>query len=300
MLFKNDVRFELSKSEIEEFIQEFELKKFPVRFKYVPQLYTETKDNEKPDRPRSVNIPWLETVSDEGGINAFRYAESVNPGGINQPPVYYPHREMVHEVLVVNRHEIEKIWFLLKYSKHVRGGKNAAQSLNTYLIVENKRAEAKIKIDADKEISNLKTLLYDENKLKDDEVTDLAKALYMDGADDLSREEIVVSILSAINLAQNKAEYCKNVRMLISHETVRSTDNVLIQDATDYGVIMFIKGKGIFFKDDKGQPDEMICKVKSGGDWKEGLSDYLVKNVKTKELLVREVEAKKIAATASN
>ncbi len=299
MLFKNDVRFELSKPEIEQFIVDFQIRKFPVRLKYVAELYQATKDNEKPDRPRSVNLPWLETVNEGTGINAYRYAESVNPGGINQPPVYYPHREMVHEVLVVGRHEIEKLWFLLKYSKHVRGSLNAGQSLNTYLIIEDKRAEAKVKIDAEREIINLKSLLYDENKLKDDEVTDLAKALYMDGSNDMSREEIVEAIFAAVNLASNKAEYCKNVRMLLSNETVRSGDNVLIQDATDYEVIMYIKGKGIFFKDAKGEPDEMICKVKSSVEWKSSFSDYLAKNPKTKELLVREVEAKKRAATAS-
>jgi hypothetical protein len=299
MLFKNDVRFELSKAEIDQFIEEFELKKFPVRFKYVPELFTDSKDNEKPDRPRSIMLPWLETVNEGTGINAYRYAENVNPGGINQPPVYYPHREMVNEVLVVGRHEIEKIWFLLKYSKHVKGSKNAAQSLNTYLVVEDKRAEAKIKIDAEKEIINLKSLLYDESKLKDDEVKDLAKALYMDGSDELSREEIVEAIISAVNVAQNKSEYCKNIRMLLSNDTVRAGDNVLIQDSVDYDVVMFVRGKGVFFKDAKGQPDELICRVKSGVDWKIGFSDYLAKNVKAKELIMREVEAKKKAATQS-
>ncbi len=300
MLFKNDVRFELSKQEIEEFIAEFQIKKFPVRLKYVPEMYHASKDNDKPDRPRSVNLPWLETVNEGTGINAYRYAESVNPGGINQPPVYYPHREMVHEVMVIGRHEIEKLWFMLKYSKHLKGGKNAAQSLNTYLVLEDKKAEAMVKIDADREIVNLKALLYDSSKLRDDEVSDLGKALYIDGINEMEREEIVMTILAAINLAQNKAEYCKTVRMLLANETAAAGENVIIQDAVDYGVVMFIKGKGVFFKDDKGQPDEMICRVKSGGEWKSSLSDYLAKNIKAKELIVREVEAKKKAATASN
>lgn len=300
MLFKNDQRFELSKNDIDSLIAEFGITKFPVRFKYVPEMYTQTKDNEKPDRPRSVSIPWLETVTEDIGINAYRFAESVYPGSQNQAPVYYPHREMVHEVMIIPRHEIEKLWFLLKYSKHVRGGKNASQSLNTYLVMEDRKAEAKAKIDAEREIINLKSLLYDEATLRDDEIRDLGKALYMDNTDEMSREEIVEAVVSAINLAQNKADYCKNVRLLLANDTVKSADNVLIQNAVDYEVVIFVKSKGaVFFKDDAGNPDQMITKVKSGVDWKKSFGDYLARNQKAKELLQIEVDKKQKLATQS-
>lgn len=274
MLYKNEEQYRLSPKEIEAVVKHFH-NKFPLRLIYPPEriVASKLKHNKLPDKPNSISFDLKSTVKTENGTEVWRYAENIIIDEKGRKK-YTPKKFLFYGVYMLDRKEIELIYFLLRKSEYCKGGDN--EGPRTKFMFEDLVTDAERKVEKKKIQTKIDMLLYgEEMAIAEDKLRLVAKAYFIKGVDDLTLSQVKMSIESKIKETKDGAD--KFFEMVNADEEIKT--RVSITRAVDMGVLLYEasgKSKAWVWKTKQGT--EKICNVPPDKSPNEALYDYYLGN----------------------
>lgn len=285
MLYKNDKRYELIKSDQEQ-LNRF-IGKWPAVVNIVEERRTYNERNKSNDVLSALAVECVETVQvkDKNGIvksEIWKYAEK---------ELFYKDKQQFPNVnikdgQIFDEKHIEFVFFLYKCCRHLKDGLNTERAKIN--IIEFSRPLIKMKqfISEDALISEVKNVIYKANQ---DEINLFAKSYWIQNIENLDLIEIQVRLMELVTKGNKVKEKCEEFL-----KSTGSKDKLLsrkiVQDAVDFGIVGFNPSKRTWnFMDDGVKQDE-ICKVPMGQQPNEYLYKFSHEKKDVFEILKSNVE----------
>lgn len=274
MLYKNDEPYKLSPNDIKG-IEDFFHNKFPLRVIYPPERIQKPKNahNKRPDKPNSISFDLRAVVRTNTGTEVWRYAENVtvDERGIKR---FTPKKFIFNGIRMLDRKEIELIFFLKKKSPYCLGGDNQGSMVK--FMFEDLVTEAEKKVARKKIQSKIDVLLYNEDLgLKEDRLRSIAKAYFIKGVDGMSLAQVKMSLDQVINATKDGPG--KFFEMVNADGEIKARST--ITQAIDKGVIVLsTSGKTKLWTWKTKEGSETICRVPPDKKPDEALYEYYLGN----------------------
>jgi hypothetical protein len=197
MLYKNGEPYSLVETEIKA-IERFFHNKFPVKITYPPERIKKStlKHNRLPDKPNSISFDLKALVRTDKGTQEWRYAENVLLDNVGRKR-YVPRKFKYSGVRLLDRNEIELIYFLLKKSPYrvideaeLKDDKELKQTKNPKFRFEDLVTEAEKKVEKKQMEAKLGGMLYGEYALPDVTIKGLATACGIPNVEDFTMNQV--------------------------------------------------------------------------------------------------------------
>jgi len=274
MLYKNDEIYKLNPKEITAIEEHFH-NKFPLRVTYPPEriIPSRLKHNKLPDKPNSISFDLKAIVKSDNGSEIWRYAENIiiDEKGRKR---YTPKKFIFSGVRMLDRKEIELIYFLLNKSEFCQGGKNEGRMVK--FMFEDLVTDAEKKVEKRKLNAKLDMLLYGEElAVPEEKLRDVAKAYFIQGVDAFTLSQVKLALETKIK--EDKDGIHKFFEMVNADEEIKT--RVSITRAIDMGIlVMEDKGKARSWVWKTSQGTESIFKVPPDKSPNEALYEYYIGN----------------------
>jgi len=283
MLYCNDKKYDLKKSEIDEIIQKFG-NTFPIRVVYPKERVKRSlsSHNALPDMPAGISFPYRAVRKTEKGAEIWRYADEVIQldGGKKK---YIPSHFRYNGVHILDRNEMELIFFLLKICPHTKGGDNWNKK-QPKLEFENLIEEANTEVEGKRADAELMALIYsdtvgmDEKKLRE-----VARALFINNVDKLTKNQVRVGIEKSVKLDRQNG--MKRFFKMFNSEAIL-TVRANIQRAVDERYIKYVVNRREWvWCDSDGKKKELIFQLKPGLNPEDAIYDYYIGEADFRERL---------------
>ena len=286
-----DRRAEIVQKEMDDIRKNY---KFPIRMCYLKSLLTINPD--RPNRPeKPANIPIRTTIKVDGaaGSELITYFETSTPDGKGGHR-FSPNMIPFSGSKLIPEEKIDLAWFIIKVYPHVENN-DAKGSRKKYYYIEDKAKEAREEVEAEKEITRFKSLIYDddfgfgEKKLKE-----VAKAYYISGVDEMDINEVRSALNKTITYAaeNNRSAYKDFLESTNVVEEIKA--RALIQDGIEGKYIKLDqalgKKKWRWLDSDQKYVGESIINVLPGEQSHEILCYHLANNEEDRRTLADLIE----------
>jgi hypothetical protein len=269
----------LNPKEIDALVEHFH-GKFPLRIVYPPDriIASKLKHNRLPDKPNSISFDLKTIVKTNNGIEVWRYAENVLVDNNNKKK-YIPKKFIFSGVKMLDRNDIEQIYFLYKKSEFCLGGEN--QGLRPKFMFEDLVTDAEKKVAKKKIQTKIDMLLYgEEMAIGDEKLKNVAKAYFIKGVDDMTIARVKLSIEEMIKATKDGA--IKFFEMVNADEEIKTRSS--ITKAIDLGILVFDStGKNRNWKWKTKEGETNICRVPVDKTATEALYEHYLGNESFRE-----------------
>lgn len=258
MLYKDGEPYKLTQGQIDQINKFFG--KLPIRVVYPDERIkpSRSKHNKMPDKPSSISFPFKAICKTKTGTEEWRYAENTIIDGEGRTK-YLPINFRFTGSAVLTENDIELIWFLLRKCPYTKDGDNWNEK-NPKIQFENLVKKADDKVEVEERLATFKALIYSSHVgLPEEKLRDVAKALFINGVDDLTWNQVKIQIENRVMVDRRNG--IKNFLQMIDSESVLIV-RVNIQKAIDRNLIKFIPSKKEWvWLDLDGKRTDLIIKV---------------------------------------
>jgi hypothetical protein len=203
MLYKNDGVYTLADNEIKAIEKQFH-GKFPIRVMYPPDrvVKSRSKHNRLPDKPNSISFDLKATVKTSKGTEIWRYADSVITDQHGRK-IYSPKKFRFNGNRMLERNDIELIYFLFKKSEYCLGGENQGK-MNKF-VFEDLVSDAERKAEKMAVETKIGIMLFGDKGLciPEDRLRDIAKAYHINGIDNLTLAQVRIILNEQIHKSKD-------------------------------------------------------------------------------------------------
>ncbi len=301
MLYKNDVKYDLTQREIDAIKKKFG--KFPIRAIYPKERVkpSRLKNNRQPDKPAGISFPYRAVRKTGTGTEIWRYAEEVIhlDGGKKK---YIPQNFNYTGSVVLTDKDIELVWFLLNVCPYTRPMSDNEEDKKNWngkppkIQFENLVKEADNNAIKKREEAEFMAMIYSPAVgLTEEKLKDVAKALFINDVDDLFINQVREQIEKAVMV--DKRNGVKKFMDMVKSDVVL-TVRANIQKAIDGKHIKYTPNtKEWVWLGDDGKKTELICKLGRGIRPDEAIYDLYIGDEGFKDsihsiLKIREIDQK--------
>lgn len=293
----NTANARMIRAQMDELIKMFNLKDGGrIHIGYPKELIKENPDNPgKPDKPASVVISYQASFLTDHGMDTIKYYKTVriSPNGekIYDPPSFEFRGSSGYDIK-----KLEEAVFIIYYCPRTKNGANQDHNKVAYMEVEDLAGDARIKIEAESEMSYIIHLVTGgekRNGLSDKKVRKIAGAFFIPNAHSDNIYIVKDRLLDIVKrdhdgmdkflkytgmkeAPSSPSEIKSNIQMAVDKKIIRSED----------------KGdsKRWRFLDEKGMMTSVICPISQRMDAKEELFKYYRENTDKYLLLLHELK----------
>lgn len=274
MLYCNDKKYDLKKVEIDEIVEKFG-NTFPIRVIYPKERVKKSRSthNTLPDMPAGISFPYRAIRKTEKGTEIWRFAEEVVLLDDGKKK-YIPSHFSFNGVRILDRNDMELIYFLLKICPYTKDGANWNKK-NPKVQFENLIEEAEVKVKSKTAEVELMALIYsdtvgmDEKKLRE-----VARAMFINNVDKLTKSQVRVNIEKAVRLDKQKG--MERFFKMFNSEAIL-TVRANMQRAVDGGYIKYVVNRREWvWCDSDGKKKELIFQLKPGLNPEDAIYDYYI------------------------
>jgi hypothetical protein len=263
MLYKNEEPYKLAANEIKE-VETYFHNKFPVKVTYPKDRIQQSKlpHNRLPDKPASISFPLRSVVRTDKGIETWRYAENVvidNVGGKR----YMPAKFMLEEKRLIDRSDIELIYFLLRKSEHRflseedLKEKGAKQPNRPKFMFEDLVSEAEKRVEKKKLQQEVDALIFGDMAFSEEKLREVAGAYFIPGLNDLAFAQVRMQLHDKIWSTKDGPH--KFFDMVNAEDELKARNS--IQKAKNLGLLKFNDSSRNWFWEVIGGKSINICKI---------------------------------------
>jgi len=296
MLYKNDETYKLSKPEIDALVKQFH-GKFPLRVIYPSDrvVKSRSKHNRLPDKPNSISFDLKATVKTPSGTEVWRYADSMVVDQHGRK-VYSPKKFRFNGNRMLERNDIELIFYLFKKSEYCLGGENQGKLLK--FMFEDLISDAERKAERQGIEAKISILLFGEKGLciPEDKLRDIAKAYHIKNVDGLTLAQVRLILNEEIHRSKDGPQRFFDMSDAEEEINIRSS----IQRAIDLKLLVYqIDKKSWYWKTAEGdqvvkggkvppskKPNEVLYDLYKGDiTFKDDLDAVIMTESEKKELV---------------
>ena len=280
MLYKNEEQYKISEPEIKALVKHFH-NKFPVKVAYPPERVMKSKlpHNRLPDMPNSISFDLRAIVKTDSGTQVWRYAENVIVDDKGKKR-YMPKKFIFNGIKLLERNDIELIFFLLRKSPFCLGGDNY-QGKKAKFMFEDLVSMAEKKAIKKEEESKITVLLYNKDLgLDEDKLRAVANAFFISDVEGKTLAQVKIALDDMIHTSNANKD--KFFEMIDSEEQLKTRGEVQ----------KLIRSNAIYFNDKKrswlwkasgNMGETTICAVPPTKGVNEALLDFYLGNQSFKD-----------------
>jgi len=313
MLYRNDELFSVKESKEWEEIKKSLLAKlkFPMIIKMPAYMYTKSAGNEKPDRPSNATIPLVVQKNDSNGSVKWDYCTGRDKDKKGNWQYYYTqqgskqNRITYTDSMVITKDQIDLAYFLLEISplRFIPGEseesaikRGVKKSQRFQYVIEDKEAEAALKINIKKQRMVIESAIMDDDKgLSTDKLRVIAASLHIPNAELKGELELKDELLSHIELMQKNGNNGYSQFMQLSKLDKITSIRAAVQKAVDMKLIKENnKTKSYYYVKD-GKEANVICSVIGARTLRESIEFFLEQNPGAFDVLEQTMKEKELA-----
>lgn len=267
MLLKNGQIHQLADTDLDSLRKRFP--KFPVVLKIRDQFFQMSNDpeNKRATNP-SIELPLSAIVYGDKGQETWTYCESrvpdaVRPNAYNVTPTRIP----VPNRLILDKKEIELLWFLTHCSPLVLNNEVKQKSSVVYFEFEDKAMEARSEVEKIRLEGFVRKRLYSEKQSEvasDEEVRTMAEAFAITNVSTKDPEEVRLELFKKATSSTMQMEEFRK----LSVGSITTNTQALVTRAMEHRVVMVHTTRVgssektcWYFTDENKQPAEKICEI---------------------------------------
>jgi len=291
MLYKNDEVYKMTAADSNWVKKKYP--KFPIRLIYPETRVrpSRSKHNRLPDKPNSISFPLVATVKTDSGTESWRYAEN-KIIGTNGRVIWQPHNLILRGSMILEKSDIELIYWLLKCCPFLEGGENWNKKVPK-CVIEDLRGTAEKKALKEEEMATVKALIYSSKMgLGEKKLRQVAKAYFINDVEELSFAQVKLAVENQVGRDRHTGVE-KFLELVDAEQTLEVRAN--LQNAVDRKLITYMVAKKTWaWVTANGKKNEPICQIGPGADPSEALYDYYLGNRSFAQMLVTALKGNKV------
>lgn len=275
MLYKNDEMYKLIAADHKFINNRFH--KFPITLTYPEKRVRPSRlsHNRLPDKPNSISFPLHATVKTETGTQSWRYCEN-RMIGTDGKIIWQPHNLILRDSIVLQKTDIELIYWLVKFCPFLEGGENFNGKVPKCAI-EDLAGKASKRALHEEQKADVKALIYSQKVgLGESRLREIAKAYFIPEVNELTYDQVKLAVESMIS-RNKRTGYQEFLDMVDSEQTLLVRGR--LQQAIDDKIIIYMAPKNTWaWVTDTGKKNVPICTVSGASEPNSAIYDFYMGN----------------------